>query len=111
MIKKRSMLVGHLSIRASFVIRHSCFVIRWDLCPSEAATESCPAHIGAGAGVDPDRFAFFDEQRDVDCLSRLKECRLGHIAGSITAQSLWRFNYLETDRRRQLNFHWFAFCV
>src|SRR5882724_2393579 len=110
MIKKRSMLVGHLSIRASFAIRHSCFVIRWDLCFSEAATESCPAHVGAGASVDLNRFAFFDEQRDVDCLSRLKERRLGHVAVGITAYAFRGFNYLETDRRRELNLHWFALC-
>ena len=32
----------------------------------------CPAHIGAGAGVDLDRFAFLYKKGNVDCFSGLK---------------------------------------
>src|SRR5947207_10676971 len=46
-----------------------------------------PAHVSAGASVDLDCLAFFDEERNVDCFSSLKFGRLGHIAGGIAAQS------------------------
>src|SRR5439155_8935579 len=34
------------------------------------------AHVGAGAGIDLDRFAFFDEERDVNGFTGLKFRRL-----------------------------------
>ena len=47
-----------------------------------------PAHIGAGAGVDLDRFALFDEERDVDRLAGLEFCRFSYVTGGITADTL-----------------------
>ena len=47
------------------------------------------AHVGTGAGVDLDGFAFFDEQRNVDSLARLKLCRFGDVAGGVTAKAFW----------------------
>ncbi len=50
-------------------------------------TESRPAHVGATAGVDLDVFAFFNEERDVDCFSRLEHGRLSDVAGGVAAQA------------------------
>ena len=46
------------------------------------------AHVGAGAGVDLDGFAFFDEERDVDRLAGLEFCRFSYVTGGITADTL-----------------------
>ena len=61
------------------------------------ALASRPAHVGAGAGVDLDCFAFFDEQRDVDRLAGLQSCRLGHVARSIASQAFGRLHHLEAN--------------
>ena len=45
------------------------------------------AHVGAGAGVDLDRFAFLDEKRHVNGLAGLELCRLGDVTGSVAAQT------------------------
>ena len=45
------------------------------------------AHVGAGAGVDFDRFAFLDEKRHVNGLSGFELCRLGDVTGSVAAQT------------------------
>src|SRR5204863_8573708 len=44
------------------------------------------AHVGAGAGVDFDGFALFNEERNVDCLPGLEQSRFGHIARSVAPQ-------------------------
>ena len=44
-------------------------------------TESCAPHVSAGAGVDLDRFAFLNEERDVDFLSSLERGRFRDVAG------------------------------
>jgi hypothetical protein len=44
-------------------------------------------HIGAGAGVDLDRFAFLDEKRHVNGLAGFELCRLGDVTGSVAANS------------------------
>jgi len=44
---------------------------------------SRPAHIRAGAGVDLDRFAFFDEERNVDRFSGFEHGWFCHVARSI----------------------------
>jgi hypothetical protein len=41
------------------------------------------AHVGAGASVDLDRLALFDEERDVDRFAGFELGRLGHVAGGI----------------------------
>src|SRR5262249_18189646 len=46
------------------------------------------AHVGTGAGVDLDGFAFLDEKRDVDGLAGFELCRLGDVAGGIAANAL-----------------------
>src|SRR5437868_6205651 len=46
------------------------------------------AHVGAGAGIDLDGFAFFDEERDVNGFTGFEFCRLGHVAGGIAAHAL-----------------------
>ena len=45
------------------------------------------AHVGAGAGVDFDRFAFLDEKRHVNGLAGFELCRLGDVTGSVAAQT------------------------
>src|SRR5262249_17772028 len=55
---------------------------------------SRPAHVGAGASIDLNRFAFLDEERNVDLLSSLERGRLGDIARSIAAQAFRRFDNL-----------------
>jgi hypothetical protein len=45
------------------------------------------AHVGASAGIDLDRFAFFDEERDVNGLTGLEFRRFGHVAGGIAADA------------------------
>ncbi len=45
------------------------------------------SHVGAGAGVDLDQFAFLDEKRHVDGLAGFELCRLGDITGGISAQT------------------------
>jgi hypothetical protein len=52
-------------------------------------SQLCAAHIGTGARVDFDVFAFLDEQRDVDGLAGLKLCRFGNVAGGVTAKPFW----------------------
>ena len=68
---------------------------------SRHSLASRAAHVRAGAGVDLDRFAFLDEERDVNGLAGFQLCRLGDVAGSIAAQTFRRFNDLQTYRRRQ----------
>ena len=59
--------------------------------PACAAPNSqlCAAHVGTGARVDLDGFAFLDEQRNVDRLAALKLCRFGNVAGGVTAKPFW----------------------
>ena len=45
-------------------------------------------HVGAGAGVDFDRFAFLDKKRDVNGFPGFELCRFGDVAGGIAAKSL-----------------------
>ena len=45
------------------------------------------AHVGAGAGVDFDRFAFLNEKRHVNGLAGFELCRLGDVTGSVAAQT------------------------
>ena len=45
------------------------------------------SHVGAGAGVDLDRFAFLDEKRHVNGLAGFQLCRLGDVTGSVAAQT------------------------
>src|SRR5205823_9734944 len=61
------------------------------------------AHVGAGAGIDLDGFAFFDEERDVNGFTGLELCRLGHVAGGIAAHALGRLDHFQADRRRQFH--------
>ena len=57
-------------------------------CKRDARTTlSRSAHVGAGAGIDLDRFAFLDEKRHVNGLAGLELCRLGDVTGSIAAQT------------------------
>ena len=49
--------------------------------------ESRAPHVGAGASIDLDRFAFLDEERNVDFLSSFERGGLGDIARSIAAQT------------------------
>jgi hypothetical protein len=68
------------------------FAFSWEaLAASLCAPNSplCAAHIGTGARVDLDGFAFLDEQRNVDRLARLKLCRFGNVAGGVTAKPFW----------------------
>ncbi len=51
-----------------------------------------PAQVGAGAGINLNHFAFLDEERNVDRLAGFQFGRLGHIAGGVTTQALWRFD-------------------
>ena len=46
-----------------------------------------PSQIRAGASIDFDRFAFLDEERNVDFLSSFERGGLGDIARSIAAQT------------------------
>ena len=62
----------------------------------------CPSQIRAGTSIDLDRFAFLDEERNVDFLSSFERGGLGDIARSIAAQAFRRFNDLQIHRRRQL---------
>ena len=55
-------------------------------CNEQHAT-LCAAHIGAGAGIDLDGFAFLDEKRNVDGLAGFELCRLGDVTGSVAAQT------------------------
>ena len=57
-----------------------------------------PAHVGAGASIDFDRFAFFDKQRHVDRFSGFEFCRFGHVAGGIAPHTLGRVDHFEVDR-------------
>ena len=45
------------------------------------------AHVGAGAGVDFDRFAFLNEKRHVNGFAGFELCRLGDVTGSIAAKT------------------------
>jgi hypothetical protein len=45
------------------------------------------AHVGAGASIDLDGFAFLDEERDVDGLAALELGRFGNVARGIAAQA------------------------
>ena len=57
-------------------------------CPTvnrEAALRA--THVGAGAGVDFDRFAFLNEKRHVNGLAGFELCRLGHVTGGVAAQT------------------------
>jgi hypothetical protein len=72
---------------------------------------SGPPHVSAGACVDPESFAFLDEERDVDGLSGLEPGRLGHITGGVAPQPFGRLNDLEVDGRRQINLDRFAFGI
>ena len=45
------------------------------------------AHVGTGAGIDLDGFAFFDEERDVNGFTGLEFRRLCHVAGGIAADA------------------------
>jgi len=57
-------------------------------CPTINSTpRSRAAHVGAGARVDLDRFAFLDEKRHVNGLTGFELCRLGDVAGSIAANA------------------------
>ena len=65
--------------------------------PASATESGCPtvnrnaalraSHVGAGAGVDLDRFAFLDEKRHVNGLAGFELCRLGDVTGSVAAQT------------------------
>ncbi len=69
--------------------RRSGLRIKPERCPTarRLALLSRAPHVGAGAGVDLDRFAFLDEKRDVNGLAGLELCRLGDVTGSIAAQT------------------------
>src|SRR4029077_14354535 len=57
-------------------------------CPTvnrEAALRS--THVGAGSGVDFDRFAFLDEKRHVNGLAGFELCRFGDVTGSVAPQT------------------------
>ncbi len=57
-------------------------------CPTMNNTpRSRASHVGARPGVDLDRFAFLDEKRHVDGLAGFELCRLGDVAGGISAQT------------------------
>src|SRR5438477_11630531 len=58
------------------------------------------AHVSAGAGVDLDRLAFFDEKRNVNRFAGLEFCRLGYVAGSVAPNSCGRLDDFQADRRR-----------
>ena len=45
------------------------------------------AHVGPGASIDLDGFAFFDEERDVNGFAGLEFRRLCHVAGGIAADA------------------------
>ena len=63
------------------------------------------SHVSAGARVDLNRFALFDEERDVNGLAGFQGRRLSYVARSIAAHSLWRFYDFQTNRRGQLDLH------
>src|SRR2546421_11387841 len=58
------------------------------------------AHVSAGAGVDLDRLAFFDEKRNVDRFAGLEFSRLGYVAGGGAPNSCGRLDDFQTGRRR-----------
>jgi hypothetical protein len=45
------------------------------------------AHVGTGASIDLDGFAFFDEERDINGFTGLEFRRLCHVAGGIAADA------------------------
>ena len=45
------------------------------------------AHVGTGASIDLDGFAFFDEERHVNGFTGLEFRRLCHVAGGIAADA------------------------
>src|ERR1700748_1527698 len=45
------------------------------------------SHVGAGASIDLDQFAFLDEKRHVNSLAGFELCRLGDVTGRIAAKS------------------------
>ena len=49
-------------------------------------------HVGASARVDLDRFAFLDEERDIDRHPGFEFRRLRHVARSVAAQTFGRFD-------------------
>ena len=72
-----------------FAVLNSIF---WPLQRLNALTfqrlhRSRAAHVGTGAGIDLDGFAFFDEERDVNGFTGLEFRRLGHVAGGIAADA------------------------
>src|SRR6266478_3041341 len=71
----------------------------------------CPSQIRAGASIDLDRFAFLDEERNVDFLSSFERGGLRNIARSIAAQAFRRFDNLQINRRRQFNLNGLAFRI
>lgn len=56
------------------------------LCSPEMTVLRAP-HVRACASVDFDRLAFLDEKRHVYGLAGFELCRLGHITGSVAAQT------------------------
>src|SRR5215471_11200290 len=57
-------------------------------CKRDAGTTlSCAAHVDAGASVDLDGFAFFDEKRNVNGFACFELCRLGDVTGGIAANA------------------------
>src|SRR5260370_29324973 len=69
------------------------------------------AHIGAGAGIDLDGFAFFDEERDVNGFTGLEFRRLGYVAGGIATDAFGRLDPFQADPCREFHLHRFAFSV
>jgi hypothetical protein len=70
-----------------------------------------PPHIRAGARIDLHRFAFLNEERDIDGLAGLENSGLGDVRRGVAAQTFGRFDNFQLHRRRQLDLDGFAFGV
>ena len=74
-------------LRTSALLRQAVEQPASGLCPPVTGRALRAAHVGTGAGVDLDGFAFLDEERHVNGLAGFQLCRFGDITRSIAAQT------------------------
>ena len=79
--------------------------------PPDPRSKSRSAHVGAGASINLDRFAFLDEERNIDFLSSLERGGLRDITCGIAAQAFRRFDNLQINRRREFNLNRLALRI